>query len=147
MSVETKPKAGLEDVVAGESAICYLDGAHGGKGFEFYDLRGDVLELRSGIVRRDGRSGVRGALESRGFDAHDRDECRLGSDAKRLQARPNHETCRRLNGGGRIGRRKIDGLGQKGYGGAVWIEKSQILGLFPSPKNNGWKWNGVGLIR
>jgi citrate synthase len=29
MSVDSKPKAGLEDVVAGESAICYLDGDKG----------------------------------------------------------------------------------------------------------------------
>ena len=38
MSVETKPKAGLEDVVAGESAICYLDGAHGVLAYHGYDI-------------------------------------------------------------------------------------------------------------
>src|SRR5436853_512591 len=30
MSTDAKPKAGLEDVVAGESAICFLDGDRGG---------------------------------------------------------------------------------------------------------------------
>ena len=29
MATDVKPKAGLEDVVAGESAICYLDGDRG----------------------------------------------------------------------------------------------------------------------
>jgi 2-methylcitrate synthase len=37
MSVETKSKAGLEDVVAGESAICYLDGARGVLAYQGYD--------------------------------------------------------------------------------------------------------------
>src|SRR3954447_2849793 len=35
---ETKPKAGLEDVVAGESAICYLDGARGILAYHGYDI-------------------------------------------------------------------------------------------------------------
>jgi citrate synthase len=38
MSVEAKPKSGLEDVVAGESAICYLDGAHGVLAYQGYDI-------------------------------------------------------------------------------------------------------------
>src|ERR1041384_6843940 len=38
MSVDAKPKAGLEDVVAGESAICYLDGANGVLAYEGYDI-------------------------------------------------------------------------------------------------------------
>jgi citrate synthase len=38
MTVETKSKAGLEDVVAGESAICYLDGARGVLAYQGYDI-------------------------------------------------------------------------------------------------------------
>jgi citrate synthase len=38
MSTETKPKAGLEDVVAGESAICYLDGERGVLAYQGYDI-------------------------------------------------------------------------------------------------------------
>jgi len=38
MSVEAKPKAGLEDVVAGESAICYLDGTRGVLAYHGYDI-------------------------------------------------------------------------------------------------------------
>src|SRR5262245_65894077 len=38
MPTETKPKAGLEDVVAGESAICYLDGARGVLAYQGYDI-------------------------------------------------------------------------------------------------------------
>ena len=38
MAVETKPKAGLEDVVAGESAICFLDGARGVLAYYGYDI-------------------------------------------------------------------------------------------------------------
>jgi citrate synthase len=38
MTTETKPKAGLEDVVAGESAICYLDGDRGVLAYEGYDI-------------------------------------------------------------------------------------------------------------
>jgi len=37
-SVEAKPKAGLEDVVAGESAICYLDGDRGVLAYHGYDI-------------------------------------------------------------------------------------------------------------
>jgi 2-methylcitrate synthase len=38
MAVDTKPKAGLEDVVAGESAICYLDGERGVLAYQGYDI-------------------------------------------------------------------------------------------------------------
>ena len=41
MAVETKPKAGLEEVIAGESAICFLDGDKGVlayQGFDIHDL-------------------------------------------------------------------------------------------------------------
>jgi citrate synthase len=36
--MDSKPKAGLEDVVAGESAICFLDGARGVLAYEGYDI-------------------------------------------------------------------------------------------------------------
>ncbi len=38
MAVDTKPKAGLEDVVAGESAICFLDGDKGVLAYCGYDI-------------------------------------------------------------------------------------------------------------
>lgn len=41
MPVDTKPKAGLEEVIAGESAICFLDGDKGVlayQGFDIHDL-------------------------------------------------------------------------------------------------------------
>ena len=38
MSVDVKPKAGLEDVVAGESAICFLDGDKGVLAYQGYDI-------------------------------------------------------------------------------------------------------------
>ncbi len=38
MSVEVKPRAGLEDVVAGESAICYLDGTRGVLAYQGHDI-------------------------------------------------------------------------------------------------------------
>jgi len=38
MSADTKPKAGLEDVVAGESSICYLDGQRGVLAYHGYDI-------------------------------------------------------------------------------------------------------------
>jgi len=37
-TTDAKPKAGLEDVVAGESAICYLDGARGVLAYHGYDI-------------------------------------------------------------------------------------------------------------
>lgn len=38
MSIEAKPKAGLEDVVAGESAIGYIDGDRGVLAYQGYDI-------------------------------------------------------------------------------------------------------------
>src|SRR6188474_914133 len=38
MAVESKSKAGLEDVVAGESAICFLDGDRGVLAYQGYDI-------------------------------------------------------------------------------------------------------------
>jgi citrate synthase len=38
MAIEAKGKAGLEDVVAGESAICYLDGERGVLAYHGYDI-------------------------------------------------------------------------------------------------------------
>ena len=38
MSAEAKPKAGLEDVVAASSSICYLDGDHGVLAYFGYDI-------------------------------------------------------------------------------------------------------------
>jgi citrate synthase len=38
MATDTKPKAGLEDVIAGESAICYLDGDRGVLAYQGYDI-------------------------------------------------------------------------------------------------------------
>src|SRR5437899_9442446 len=38
MTADTKPKAGLEDVVAGESAICFLDGTQGVLAYHGYDI-------------------------------------------------------------------------------------------------------------
>ena len=38
MAVDSKPKAGLEDVVAGESAICFLDGTRGVLAYHGYDI-------------------------------------------------------------------------------------------------------------
>src|ERR671915_1526668 len=38
MTTEAKPKAGLEDVVAASSAICYLDGNRGVLAYYGYDI-------------------------------------------------------------------------------------------------------------
>ena len=38
MTTEAKPKAGLEDVVAATSAICYLDGERGVLAYYGYDI-------------------------------------------------------------------------------------------------------------
>jgi len=48
MSVEVKPKAGLEDVVAGESAICYLDGDRGVLAYHGYDIH-DLADADKGV--------------------------------------------------------------------------------------------------
>jgi citrate synthase len=42
-----KPKAGLEDVVAGESAICYLDGERGVLAYQGYDVH-DLADAERG---------------------------------------------------------------------------------------------------
>jgi citrate synthase len=48
MSVDVKPKAGLEDVVAGESAICYLDGDRGVLAYHGYDIH-DLADADRGV--------------------------------------------------------------------------------------------------
>ena len=48
MAVETKPKAGLEDVVAGESAICYLEGDRGVLAYQGYDIH-DLAHAEKGV--------------------------------------------------------------------------------------------------
>jgi citrate synthase len=48
MSVETKPKAGLEDVVAGESSICYLDGQRGVLAYHGCDIH-DLADAERGV--------------------------------------------------------------------------------------------------
>src|SRR5579862_5489282 len=47
MSTEAKPKAGLEDVVAGESAICFLDGERGVLAYCGYDIH-DLANAEKG---------------------------------------------------------------------------------------------------
>jgi citrate synthase len=47
MSTDIKPKAGLEDVVAGESAICYLDGDRGVLAYQGYDIH-DLADAERG---------------------------------------------------------------------------------------------------
>src|SRR5262245_10985960 len=48
MTTDTKPKAGLEDVVAGESAICYLDGDRGVLAYQGYDIH-DLANADRGV--------------------------------------------------------------------------------------------------
>jgi len=48
MTVEMKPKAGLEDVVAGESAICYIDGDRGVLAYQGYDIH-DLANADKGV--------------------------------------------------------------------------------------------------
>jgi citrate synthase len=48
MTTDTKPKAGLEDVVAGESAICYLDGDRGVLAYQGYDIH-DLADAERGV--------------------------------------------------------------------------------------------------
>ncbi len=45
---DAKPKAGLEDVVAGESAICYLDGDRGVLAYQGYDIH-DLADAERGV--------------------------------------------------------------------------------------------------
>jgi citrate synthase len=47
-STEAKPKAGLEDVVAGQSAICYLDGDRGVLAYQGYDIH-DLADAERGV--------------------------------------------------------------------------------------------------
>ena len=49
MAVESKAKAGLEDVVAGESAICYLDGDRGVLAYHGYDIH-DLAHAERGVT-------------------------------------------------------------------------------------------------
>jgi citrate synthase len=49
MAVEPKAKAGLEDVVAGESAICYLDGDRGVLAYQGYDIH-DLADPERGVT-------------------------------------------------------------------------------------------------
>jgi citrate synthase len=48
MSTPAAPKAGLEDVVAGESAICYLDGDRGVLAYQGYDIH-DLADAERGV--------------------------------------------------------------------------------------------------
>src|SRR5690606_39988791 len=43
MSSSTKTKAGLEEVIAGKSAICFIDGAKGVLAYQGYDIH-DLAE-------------------------------------------------------------------------------------------------------
>src|SRR6476659_10761184 len=47
MALDTKPKSGLEDVVAVESAICFLDGARGVLAYYGYDIH-DLADAERG---------------------------------------------------------------------------------------------------
>ena len=49
MSTDAKPKAGLEDVVAGESAICFLDGDRGVLAYQGYDIH-DLADAERGVT-------------------------------------------------------------------------------------------------
>jgi citrate synthase len=48
MSATTTPKAGLEDVIAGQSAICYLDGERGVLAYQGYDIH-DLADAERGV--------------------------------------------------------------------------------------------------
>jgi citrate synthase len=49
MSTDLKAKAGLEDVVAGTSAICYLDGERGVLAYQGYDIH-DLAHAERGVT-------------------------------------------------------------------------------------------------
>lgn len=49
MSIDTKLKAGLEDVVVGTSAICYLDGDRGVLAHQGYDIH-DLADAERGVT-------------------------------------------------------------------------------------------------
>ncbi len=48
MSTDVKPKAGLEDVVAGTSAICFLDGDRGVLAYQGYDIH-ELADAERGV--------------------------------------------------------------------------------------------------
>jgi citrate synthase len=48
MSTDVKPKAGLEDVVAGQSAICFLDGDRGVLAYQGFDIH-DLADAERGV--------------------------------------------------------------------------------------------------
>jgi citrate synthase len=48
MSTSTAPKAGLEEVIAGQSAICYLDGDRGVLAYQGYDIH-DLADAERGV--------------------------------------------------------------------------------------------------
>ncbi len=48
MSTDAKPKAGLEDVVAGTSAICFLDGDRGVLAYQGYDIH-ELADAERGV--------------------------------------------------------------------------------------------------
>ena len=48
-TADTKPKAGLEDVVAGQSAICYIDGDRGVLSYQGYDIH-DLADADRGVT-------------------------------------------------------------------------------------------------
>ena len=48
MALDQKPKAGLEDVVAGESSICFLDGDRGVLAYQGYDIH-DLAHAERGV--------------------------------------------------------------------------------------------------
>jgi citrate synthase len=47
-TADTKPKGGLEDVVAGQSAICYIDGDRGVLAYQGYDIH-DLADAERGV--------------------------------------------------------------------------------------------------
>src|SRR5262245_10593310 len=49
MATDVKSKAGLEDVVAGESSICYLDGDRGVLAYHGYDIH-DLADAERGVT-------------------------------------------------------------------------------------------------
>jgi citrate synthase len=48
-TTDAKPKAGLEDVVAGQSAICFLDGDRGVLAYQGYDIH-DLADAERGVT-------------------------------------------------------------------------------------------------
>jgi citrate synthase len=48
MSTDAKPKAGLEDVIAGPSAICFLDGDRGVLAYQGYDIH-ELADAERGV--------------------------------------------------------------------------------------------------